>query len=131
MYTYIYVYICNTYAYQHTHAYTTHPYILYKYNPPNRETPIFQYKFKLNQNLNLNLYREIWVAQFVGFRGYSIFSGKCHVCINMKPDDTALKSRYICKWMYTCMYNTYVYNNTIHIHMNMRPWWHSSEITSK
>ena len=27
---------------------------------------------------NLNLYRGVWVSEFGGFRGCSIFSGKCH-----------------------------------------------------
>jgi len=48
-------------------------------NPPNPETPIPRYNFKLNQNLNMNLYREIpRVSRFGGFRGCSIFSGNCH-----------------------------------------------------
>jgi len=33
--------------------------MLHPRNPPNRETQIPRYKFKVNQNPNLNLYREI------------------------------------------------------------------------
>ena len=38
---------------------------------------ISRYKFKLIFWLNLNLYREIWVCRFGGFRGCSVVSGYC------------------------------------------------------
>jgi len=54
-------------------------------NPPNRQTLIPRYKFKLNHNFNMkhreiwvSKYREIWVFRFGGFRGGSIFNGNCH-----------------------------------------------------
>jgi len=40
---------------------------------------ILRYKFKLRFWSDLNLYRGIWVSGLGGFRGCSIFSGKCHM----------------------------------------------------
>ena len=51
-------------------------------NPQNRETRflgISRYKFELRSWFNLNLYREMWVCRFGGFRGCSIFSGNYHM----------------------------------------------------
>ena len=56
--------------------------ILHPPNLPSSETQISRYKFKLKQNLNLELYRErmrkLWVFDFGGFWEWSIFSGNCH-----------------------------------------------------
>jgi len=63
-------------------------------HPPNREPQIPRYKFKLNQNLNLNLYRictvryrGIWDFWFGGFRGCCIFSGHCYRGVSMRRND--------------------------------------------
>jgi len=58
--------------------------MLHLQNLPNPETQIPRYKFKLNQNLNLNLYaryREIAVSRFGGFLGCSNVSGNCDMCM--------------------------------------------------
>ena len=97
MYVYIYIYM-YMYIYLHIYIYITsiqicvrerlYDYIwqfplkmLYPRNLPNRETQIpryLAYNFKLRFWLNLNLYREIRVCWFGGFRRCDIFSGICH-----------------------------------------------------
>ena len=55
--------------------------MLHPWNPPNRETQIPRYKFKVNQIHKLNCtarYRGIWVSRFGGFGRCSFFSGKCY-----------------------------------------------------
>jgi len=50
-------------------------------NPPNRETEILRYKFKLNQNPNLELYPEIQRNESFSIwwnLGCIIFSGNCY-----------------------------------------------------
>jgi len=83
--TYIYIYLL-IYAYMHVIDICAEIWqiplkLLHPRNPPHPETQIPRYKFKWNQDLNLNLYREIprnlsfWID---GIWGRSIFSGKCH-----------------------------------------------------
>jgi len=66
---------------QHSETWQIPPKTLPPRNPPNRKTRDPRYKFRWNQNLNWNLYREIprtlnfsiwWIL------GCSIFSGNCH-----------------------------------------------------
>jgi len=55
--------------------------MLHPWNPPNLETQIPRYRIKLNQNPNLNLYREIprnLRLSSCGFQKCCILSGKCH-----------------------------------------------------
>jgi len=57
--------------------------MLHPRNPQNQETQIPRYKFKVNQNPNLNLYHEIprnlSFSIFVGFVGCSIFGRNFHM----------------------------------------------------
>jgi len=116
--------------------------------PPNPETQIFQYKFKLNQNFNCTArYQGIWVYRFGGFWGCSIFSGNCnmwhapltwhdscmcdmtHACVtcllNMShgPDNWEC-SRVICEWVTSHMLRKCVTNMNKSCHTYVKVMWH-------
>jgi len=56
---------------------STHIYYILKTCPPNQETRIPRYKFRLNQNLNWNSYRDSEILDLADFGGGSILNGNC------------------------------------------------------